>query len=159
MHRAPGGIGLPGQTRSALPCRVAGETERLAWACADEAPTAPELWLPAAVPWLGLLPWLPPLLPPWPPPLPWPPPPCPPRASAFMLANAKMQISGPNVTRFRIRLLARSAYHLADSFAKRRFGGPHGERFAQPAQALLRTAGVLVRSTVATDARAARTRA
>src|SRR6266446_471611 len=107
MHRAPGGIGLPGQTRSALPCRAAGGIERLARACADEAPTAPELWLPAAVPWLVLLPWLPPLLAWLPPPLlPWPPPPCPPRASAFMLANAKMQISGPNVTRFRILLLA-----------------------------------------------------
>ena len=50
MHRAPGGIGLPGQTRSALPCRVAGEIERLARAGADEALTAPDPWLPAAVP-------------------------------------------------------------------------------------------------------------
>jgi hypothetical protein len=31
-----------------------------------------------------------------------------------MLANAKMHINGPNAIRFRILLLAGSAYHLAD---------------------------------------------
>ena len=54
-----------------------------------------------------------------------------------MLANAKMQISGPNVTRFRILLLARSAYHLPDSFATGLVGQASYELAVWPAKIIL----------------------